>query len=803
MSGVQEILRRLKRVRKCGGGWTAQCPAHDDEHNSLSIRVSNSEKTLIKCHAGCDTENVISTIGLQMSDLFLNHNNKQNKGLKKISHTYDYNDEKGDLLYQVVRYKPKEFIQRRPNRQGGWAWNLNGVRRVPYRLPELLAADPSHPVFITEGEKDADCLASFGLVATTNAGGAGKWRDEYREHLRERIVIILPDNDKPGQDHAERVAYSLVGIASSIKIIKLPGLLAKGDVFDWLDYGHTPEDLLELVETVPVWESTTNRTEDQSRDGCAGDAPSRPTSQRRSVADRLIEYALLENPLLFIDQFGQPHVLIENKPLPLTSRCYTWLRRLMWQNEHRIVSSDVLAQIAGTLAAMAETSDHHLTLHVRSAQIEDALLVELQPGKVVRVDAKGWAIDDAGNTVFRQFANMRKMPMPEPGGSLDTLLDLLSLRDERDKRLLVAYVVTGLLSEVPRPILLTTGPMGSGKTTLNRIIKRILDPTAPETMRLDPRDALQKASHCAVMLCDNLSGLSGWQVDILCRLVTGEGDSKRVLYTDDDDFIVEMKRLVLLNGINPPADRPDFLDRALCIDLDRITDTRRREEGDLLKTFERDHAKWLGCIFDLLSAAMRLRDNLHLSRSPRLADWGRWAAAVYEAAGWGTSKFMSDWWGNVESQQSVVLDSSLLAQTVILLIDECGEWQGSPSRLLESLITIAIEKLKTDPKRDPRFPRTADWLWRRLREILPLLTANGVAVLRNPRGRTRDISLRKYHNNGDDGDRAVINETFNGDTISSYNNGDNDKLLKTKALETNDTNDTIIARESGETELRI
>jgi hypothetical protein len=198
---------------------------------------------------------------------------------------------------------------------------------------------------------------------------------------------------------------------------------------------------------------------------------------------------------------------------------------------------------------------------------------------------------------------------------------------------------------------------------------------------------------------------------------------------------------------------------------------------------------------------MRIKDELRLSQLPRLADWGRWAAAIYEAAGWGAKAFIEDWWGNVEVQQSAVLDSSLLAQAVILFVDECDEWQGSPTDLLDKLRTVAIYNLKADPKHDSRFPRTADWLWRRLREILPLLMANGIAVSRSPRGRTREITLKKIRKNGvvgDDADGAVVNKRSSGDsnndTISilksGVGNGDEANSMKDRPFDTDDTNDT-------------
>lgn len=166
--------------------------------------------------------------------------------------TYSYRDgASGELLYQKVRLEPKSFRQRRPV-GNGWAWRLDDVPRVLYRLPELIAADPEEPVFYVEGEKDADRLAALGLVATT-AGGAADWRPEMARSLRGRDVVILPDNDAPGRKHAEQVARGLRGWALRVRVVSLPGLAEKGDASDWLDAGGTVEALHELARRAEEW----------------------------------------------------------------------------------------------------------------------------------------------------------------------------------------------------------------------------------------------------------------------------------------------------------------------------------------------------------------------------------------------------------------------------------------------------------------------------------------------------------------------------------------------------------------------
>jgi len=174
----------------------------------------------------------------------------------EIVKTYNYVDESGKLVFQVVRYEPKDFRQRRPDGQGGWIWNLEGVRRVLYRLQELLQANPADWVFVVEGEKDVDRLHDEGLIATTCPMGAGKWEDSYSEFLNDRSkVAVVPDNDEPGRRHAQQVAESLSRVGIKANILELPGLPDKGDVSDWFNAGGSKEGLIKLAEKTTAFES--------------------------------------------------------------------------------------------------------------------------------------------------------------------------------------------------------------------------------------------------------------------------------------------------------------------------------------------------------------------------------------------------------------------------------------------------------------------------------------------------------------------------------------------------------------------
>ena len=163
--------------------------------------------------------------------------------------TYPYTDESGDLLYQVVRFEPKTFKQRRKDDSGKWIWSLGDCQRVLYHLSDLqeaIAAD--HTIFIPEGERKVDLLRSWNIPATCNSGGAEKWRPEFSEYFKDADVVLLPDNDERGRKHVAAVAASLTAAGANVRVLELPGLDVKGDIVDWKAAGGTPEQFHALVD---------------------------------------------------------------------------------------------------------------------------------------------------------------------------------------------------------------------------------------------------------------------------------------------------------------------------------------------------------------------------------------------------------------------------------------------------------------------------------------------------------------------------------------------------------------------------
>ena len=232
---ASEIARQLEG-RRSGAGYKARCPAHEDKNPSLSIRDSD-DKVLLHCHAGCSQRVVIEKLrrmGLWPEKVRIQR--------RRTVAEYDYRDETGALLYQVVRTDPKGCYQRRPDGAGGWV-NKKGTRQVLYRLREVLEAAI---IFVVEGEKDVERLREHGFVATTNAGGAdAPWLPQFTEALRGKEIILIPDNDPPGRKRVLKIARALLHSAARIIVLELRD--AK-DMSDWFDCGHREIELIAQVE---------------------------------------------------------------------------------------------------------------------------------------------------------------------------------------------------------------------------------------------------------------------------------------------------------------------------------------------------------------------------------------------------------------------------------------------------------------------------------------------------------------------------------------------------------------------------
>lgn len=242
MSELEQILAQLRGVKKVGNEWIALCPSHNDKNPSLSIAEKDG-KLLLHCHAGCSFKDIMKELKVDKPQVE-----------KVITNAYDYCNENGELLHQVVRYEPKSFRQRRPDGSKGWIWDLKGITPVLYNLPAVIRGIKHNQIiYFVEGEKDCGTLERNNLIATTMSGGSNsKWQPQYTETLKDAMVVLIPDNDDAGKKWANNVGNMLYGWTKMLKVIKLScGLvyfrLKEGaDVTDWLQ-ARPVKDLEKLV----------------------------------------------------------------------------------------------------------------------------------------------------------------------------------------------------------------------------------------------------------------------------------------------------------------------------------------------------------------------------------------------------------------------------------------------------------------------------------------------------------------------------------------------------------------------------
>lgn len=262
------ILPKLEMVRPTGGQFQARCPAHEDNSPSLSLAYGTEQPVILKCHAGCDSESILDAIGLTWADLSKPREERAEREVWTPAGPaialYDYVDAAGKLVYQVTRTAEKQFRQRRPDpsAKSGWAWNLQGVTPLPYRLPKVIEhVAAGREIWVCEGEKDVHALEQIGLVATCNSGGAGKWTEAHSGYLLgASMVCIIADADDPGRAHARRVFDSLAGRVDLVQIYEAPKhkdvsahLGAGLDLAD-LELTQTSEDTSGPVLAPDLWE---------------------------------------------------------------------------------------------------------------------------------------------------------------------------------------------------------------------------------------------------------------------------------------------------------------------------------------------------------------------------------------------------------------------------------------------------------------------------------------------------------------------------------------------------------------------
>ena len=321
--------------------------------------------------------------------------------------------------------------------------------------------------------------------------------------------------------------------------------------------------------------------------------------------------------------------------------------------------------------------------------------VEIVPAKADT--AERWRVIDRPPVRFLRTPGMRAMPAPAPGGRIEDFRRWINVETEAHFRLTIAWVLACYRDRGPFPILLLRGGQGSGKSTLTRLLLRLVDPQQAD-VRSPPkeeRDLWVAAQHARVLAYDNLSSVSPALADGFCRISTGGAFAARTLNTDDDETILRACQPVLLNAIVDLARRPDLADRALLIEAKRLTGEGRRDEEGFWAEFAEEEPLLLGAVFDAVSAALGAYEETPVPAKLRMADAARWAESVAPFLNWRPGD-LSEWWRqNRMAGDLTVIESDIVGLPLVAFLDEQGEsWEGTTSELHTRLTDAVSDKVR-------------------------------------------------------------------------------------------------------------
>jgi len=727
-----DIKARLQGVKSNSDtSLMALCPAHEDHDPSLSISLSEDGKQiLLHCFAGCNSEDVMDKLGLSMADLYTQQQKPRRKGIR--THTYEYHDAAGVLCYQKTRTDyddgDKGFFFEQPNGQK----NLKGAKSVPYNLPAVIEADT---IYFVEGEKCAEAIIQTGRVATTlHSGAKSRWLPEYTAYFKGKSVTILPDNDKPGMEYANRMAAHI----PDARIVVLPGLNHKEDIFDWLALGHTMDE----VDALPTYDVPAADPEPiaSARNG---------RESRRSQAEILLELAEDIGVTTLRDDMENAYVAFpegshrELWPLD-SSYASAWLHRLYYKEVGTPIKNDALGQALSVLTAKALfDSPEPITLATRVASHDDALWYDLThpEWKAVKVTAEGWEIVDNPPFLFYRYRHQSVQVIPEPAGDVRKILQYINIKE--NTTLFLCAMIACFIPGIPHAIMVFHGEKGSAKTTACTLLKSLIDPSALETLTLekDQRSLAVSLNQHLFVPFDNISHISVETSDMLCRASTGGGIQQRKLFTNGEDYIIKIQKCIAINGINIVATRPDLLDRALLLELERVPANERRELSKIMAKFQEDRASILGGVLDTLSKAMAIYPTLELSNLTRMADFATWCYAIGEALGGLGQTFLNEYEANQNIQNTEAINADAVATLIVALMNGCAVWHGRISDLRVELARIAPD-YGIDPGLLPRQP---NGLSKRLKAIKSNLEAVGISFEKHCKDNGTHISLHKVN----------------------------------------------------------
>ncbi len=433
---------------------------------------------------------------------------------------------------------------------------------------------------------------------------------------------------------------------------------------------------------------------------------------------------------------------------PLKSKAFrTCLSGLYWSKYQEGVGGQIVLDALGTLEGHAIHGGPCQEVHVRLAEAAGAIFLDLgnERYEVVEITADGWRVRDSQNVVkFRRPSGMAVLPYPKEGGDVGLLRKYINLSNPDDWPVLVGFILMCFNPWGPYPILSFTGEQGSAKSTGQKVIKAITDPsTAPlRSLPKEVRDLAITSMHAHVLAYDNLSVIPSCMSDAFCRQATGSGFATRTLYSDDEETIINTRRPIMMNGISNVVSRHDLADRTVIINMAVIPEERRIAEADFWREFDDDTPEILGGILDAVSCARRNYKDVRLPKVPRMADFTIWVTAAEPALGWDDGTFIHAYEKNRKEVNALTLDADIVGTAVKELMETRNfvPWEGKATDLLKELENHVEDRITKDKK----WPKAGNALSAKLQRAATALRADGIDVVFAGRsGDKRLIHIRK------------------------------------------------------------
>jgi len=477
-------------------------------------------------------------------------------------------------------------------------------------------------------------------------------------------------------------------------------------------------------------------------------------SKNESQADKIVALVNANpNIKLFRDELDKIYVQfpvpghLEVRPCR-HSLFKKWLSNSYWEEYEKVPNNESVSNALNVLEGRCHANGNSFDLFNRVAFKDEVLWYDLSNNdwEAVKITQKGWEVVSTPPILFRRQSHQKGQITPTAVGDVKKFLEFVNIQEEDQKILVLVLLVSCFIPDFPHPIPIVHGAQGSAKSTLSKLLRRIIDPSKVEVLGFPQsiKELVQHLSHHWCAVYDNASPIKPWISDELCKVVTGGGFSKRELYSDDEDIIYQMQRCLIINGINLVATKPDLLERAILFKLDRVPREKRRSEKMLLSDFDAALPGILGGVFDILAEVLRIRPDIIVESPSRMADFCEWGSAIAVALGYSQEKFLSAYDRNLNAQNKEVLYSDPVALVVIAFMENQSEWSGEPTDLLNELKILA-EGMNIDT-RDSSFPKNSTWLMRRLNQIETNLSEVGISILRQD-GMRRIITFRKTDEN--------------------------------------------------------